>query len=134
MFLEFLIVRQVCFRDDTPYDSFLENNGGIDQPVFRPERNADDGQDIQVCRVVDQLDQRCFCAIDQRLLGKQVEAGVGCDGQFGEGDYLYAFFRCLSHQIFYFVYIIKTIRNLYMRHSGGNFYKSVVHIRLYLSY
>jgi hypothetical protein len=52
----------------------------------------------------------------------------------GESDDLHAFFRCLPHQSFYFFYIIKTIRYLYKRYGGGNFYKSVVHICLYLSY
>ena len=63
LFLELFIVGQICLRDDAPYNSFLEDNGGIDQLVSCPERNADDSQDIQVCRIADQLEQRCFCAI-----------------------------------------------------------------------
>lgn len=101
---------------------------------FPSVADADDGQDIQVGRVADQLEQCLFCAIEQRLLGEEVEAGIAGDGQFRESDDLHAFFRCLPHQSFYFFYIIKTIRYLYKRYGGGNFYKSVVHICLYLSY
>ena len=36
LFLKLFIVGQICLGDDTPYGSFLEDNGGIDQPVFRP--------------------------------------------------------------------------------------------------
>lgn len=128
LLLKLFVVGKVSLGHYPDDFTLLDGHCGIDQSVVGAKRHSDERHKREVGRVFYQQAKCILRVPQQHLLREEIQASVGCDGQFGKSYDLYASVSCTAHQFFYLADVVTAVAHLNMWGSGSHFYKSVVHI------
>ena len=90
MFVEFLVVGQVCLGHYSQYFSFLYDDGGVEQASVQCDGHAEDGNDVELACIVHDLHQRELSLLKQQRLREQVTARVSRQIQLRENNDLHS--------------------------------------------
>ena len=92
-----------------------------------PHRQAQGGEHVQLCRLLQNAAQGVLRPTEEGLLQKQVPAGVAGDAQLGQGQHLYPLGRRRLHQSDDLPRVVVTVRDLDPRRARRHLYKTVPH-------
>ena len=130
LLVELRVVRNVRFRDERQYIACVHDSRDIVQLALDAQRQTDDDDGGKLFAFAADGFERLQRALEQRFLQKQVAAGVAGQAQLGEGDELRALCGSLLRLLHDLRSIIFAVRNVKIGRRGGDFDKSISHIRI----
>ena len=130
LLVKFPVIGQVSLGDQAQDLSFLYNSGAVIQFVvpFVPYGQAQGRHDVQIPGGRQNGLQAFFGALEQRILQKQVAAGVTGEAQLRQGQDLHALLVRLPHQGENLLRVIAAVRHGDLGSAGGNRDKTVFHL------
>jgi len=95
LFVEFTVVRQVRLGNDPQNPTSIDRDAAVEELALESEWGPDqeDGRERTACIANER--ERSLDGVEDRVLMKEVVAGVGGKPEFGEKRYSGALFRCL---------------------------------------
>ena len=130
LLVEFGIVRNVGFRDERQNVACVHNSRNVIQLALDAQRQTDYDDSRKLCGLAADGTERLHRTLEQRFLQKQVAAGVTGQAQLGERDELRALGSGLLGQLYDLRGVIFAVRNVQVGRRGGDFDKSISHIRI----
>ena len=130
LLVEFRVVRNVGFRDERQNVACVHDSRNVIQLALDAQRQTDYDDSRKLCGLATDRAQRIERTLEQGLLQKQVAAGVAGQAQLGEGDELRAFCGSLLRLLHDLRSVIFAVRNVKIGRRGGDFDKSISHIRI----
>ena len=130
LLVELRVVRNVRFRDERQYIACVHDSRDVVQLALDAQRQADDDDGGNLFAFAADGFERLQRALEQRFLQKQVAAGVAGQAQLGEGDELRALCGSLLRLLHDLRSVIFAVRNVKIGRRGGDFDKSISHIRI----
>ena len=130
LLVEFGIVRNVGFRDERQNVACVHDSRNVIQLALDAQRQTDYDDSRKLCGLAADGTERLHRTLEQRFLQKQVAAGIAGQAQLRERDELRALRRgllCLPDD---FGGVIFAVRNVQVGRRGGDFNKSISHIRI----
>ena len=130
LLVEFRVVRNVGFRDERQNVACVHDSRNVIQLALDAQRQTDYDDSRKLCGLAADGTERLHRTLEQRFLQKQVAAGVTGQAQLGERDELRALrcgLLCLPDD---FGGVIFAVRNVQVGRRGGDFDKSISHIRI----
>ena len=104
-----------------------QNSGAVIQLAAHTQRQADQHDSLQLGRLTANRLECIQCAVQQRLLQKQVAAGVTGQAKLGEYDQARALRSCLLCLLYDFGSVIGAVRYAQIGRCGSDFDKSILH-------
>ena len=130
LLVELRVVRNVRFRDERQYIACVHDSCDVVQLALDAQRQTDDDDGGNLFAFAADGFERLQRALEQRFLQKQVAAGVAGQAQLGEGDELRALCGGLLRLLHDLRSVIFAVRNVKIGRRGGDFDKSISHIRI----
>ena len=118
--VEFPIIRQISLGDQAKNASLAHHRGAIEKQAIDNQRHSHDGGDGNFRRCLDDLGQRVTAGIEQRLLMKQILAGVRREPQFRERHQQGLALGGFAHQGDGLLGIERRIRHEHLRDRGSD--------------
>ncbi len=129
LLIELTVVGQIDLGNHPEQLAALDDGGAVEQQVAHHDGQTDDGNEVELARMVEQGNHRMFASVDEHLLPEEILTSVGRDTQLRKYDNLYAGFLRLPHQGFDLLPVVIAIRHAKGRHGTGNFNKTILHDR-----
>ena len=131
LLVKLFIVGKISLRNHTQYLALLEHHGTVHK--HRPGRygHADNGNDVELARVVHHLHQSELSLLEQQGLGKQIGARVARQRKFRKHHNLHALAVGNHDLLLYFLRIELAVSNLYRGNGCRNLYKTIFHIYIF---
>ena len=130
LLVELRVVRKMGFRHERQHVTGIDDSGHIIQLAAHAQRQTDYDDSRKLCGLAADGTERLHRTLEQRFLQKQVAAGIAGQAQLRERDELRALRRgllCLPDD---FGGVIFAVRNVQVGRRGGDFNKSISHIRI----
>ena len=127
LLIELPIVGQVGFRRHRQYLALLDHHGAVVELPARPDGHPQGGEDLQVPRGLQDGPQSLRRALQQRVLQKQVAAGVSGETQLRQGQNFHALHVGLAHHGENLLRIMAAVRHADLGRAGGDADESVLH-------
>ena len=96
-FVKLAVVRQVCFRHQTQQLPVADDGGTVVELSVHRDRQSHEGHEVKVRACLEHGGEPSCCGTLERLLEKQVAAGIAGQPQLGEHRQLHAVRRCALH-------------------------------------
>ena len=130
LLVELRVVRNVRFRDERQHIACVHDSRDVVQLALDAQRQTDDDDGGNLFAFAADGFECLQRALEQRFLQKQVAAGVAGQAQLGEGDKLRAPGGSLLRLLHDLRSVIFAVRNVKIGRRGGDFDKSISHIRI----
>ena len=132
-FVKLAVVRQVRFRYQTQQLPVADDGGTVVELSVHRDRQSHEGHEVKVRACLEHGGEPSCCGTLERLLEKQVAAGIAGQSQLGKDRQLHAIRRCVLHGGDGLLRVERAVGHAQRGRDGAGFEKTVDHDVITLS-